>query len=111
VVAAVPFAADFDPASLADPRVPLGLVLAEQDKWLAPRLHGGAILQACRPRCELVADIATGGHGAMLSPPPPRSVLTQREWALIGDPPGFDRGQVAAVDQRIAAFFRAHLLP
>lgn len=111
VVAAVPVAADFDPASLAHPRVPLGLVLAEQDRWLAPRYHGGAILQACRPRCELVADIATGGHGSMLSPLPPREVLGEREWALLADPPGFDRRQLAAVDQRIAGFFRTHLLP
>jgi predicted dienelactone hydrolase len=111
VVAAVPFAADFDPASLANPRVPLGLVLAEGDRWLAPRYHGGAILQACRPRCELVADIGDGGHGAMLSPAPPRAVLSAREWGLIGDPPGFDRSRMPAVDQRIVAFFRAHLLP
>jgi predicted dienelactone hydrolase len=111
VVAAVPFAADFDPASLANPRVPLGLVLAERDKWLAPRFHGGAILQACAPRCELVADIATGGHGSMLSPPPPHSALSDRAWALIGDPPGFDRTQMGAVDLRSTAFFVAHLLP
>lgn len=111
VVAAVPFAADFDPASLAHPRVPLGLVLADGDKWLAPRHHGGAILQACRPRCELLADIAGGGHGSMLSPLPPHEALGDREWALLSDPPGFDRAQLAAVDERIASFFRAHLLP
>lgn len=111
VVAGVPFAADFDPASLANPRVPLGLVLAERDAWLAPRFHGGAILQACSPRCALVADVATGGHGSLLSPPPPPQVLGARASALLSDPPGFDRSQMAAVDQRIAAFFRSHLLP
>jgi len=111
VVAAVPFAADFDPASLARPRVPLGLVLAERDQWLAPRFHGGAVLKACQPRCELLADIAAGGHGSMLSPLPPPAVLGARASALLSDPTGFDRSQMAAVNQRIAAFFRAHLLP
>jgi predicted dienelactone hydrolase len=111
VVAGVPFAADFDPASLAHPRVPLGLVLADHDKWLASRFHGGAILAACRPRCELVADLADGGHGALLSPPPPMSVLPPIAQDLLADPPGFDRAQLPAVDRRIAAFFVAHLLP
>ena len=111
VVAGVPAAADFDPASLANPRVPLGLVIADGDKWLAPRFHGGRVLQACLPRCELVAEIKDGGHGALLSPPPPASVLGSIETELIGDPPGFDRGQMPAVDERIVAFFRAHLLP
>lgn len=111
VVAGVPAAADFDAASLAKPRVALGLVLADGDRWLAPRFHGGAILQACRPRCELVAEIRDGGHGSLLSPPPPRAVLNPIEADLIGDPPGFDRSQMVAVDERIVTFFRKHLLP
>ena len=40
VVAGVPYAADFDMASLAKPRMPLGLVNMGKDKWLAPRFHG-----------------------------------------------------------------------
>ncbi|MDE2607917.1 MAG: dienelactone hydrolase [Burkholderiales bacterium] len=111
VVAGVPFAADFDPTSLARPRVPLGLVTADGDRWLAPRLHSGAVLQACRPRCELVADIADGGHGALLSPPPPPAVLHGIAADLLDDPPGFDRARMAAVDQRIVAFFQRHLPP
>ena len=108
VVAGVPFAADFDLGSLAKPAVPLGLVLAEKDKWLSPRFHGGAVREACRP-CELVADIADGGHGALLSPLPPN--LPERAAALLNDPPGFDRKTLPAVDRRIAEFFRRHLLP
>jgi predicted dienelactone hydrolase len=111
VVAGVPFAADFDPASLAQPRVPLGLVTADHDKWLAPRFHSGPILQACLPRCELVANIAGGGHGALLSPPPPPDVLGAAAADLLLDPPGFDRSVLPAVDQRIVAFFRTHLTP
>ena len=70
IVAGVPYAADFDMASLAEPQVPLGLVTAGQDKWLTPRFHSDAVLAACK-RCERVADLPTGGHGALLSPFPP----------------------------------------
>src|SRR6185436_1110823 len=65
VVAGVPFAVDFDMASLAAPRVPLGLVVAGKDAWLTPRFHVGAVRAACKS-CELVADIPDGGHGALL---------------------------------------------
>jgi hypothetical protein len=61
----VPFAADFDMASLAAPRVPLGLVTAQQDKLLVPRFHSDAVLQVCKT-CERVADIRDGGHGALV---------------------------------------------
>jgi predicted dienelactone hydrolase len=111
IVASVPFAVDFDPASLARPPVPLGLVTAGKDKWLAPRFHSDRVLQACRPRCELVAEIPGGGHGALLSPLPPMENLSPELIDLLADPPRFDRAQLPAVDQRIGAFFRQHLLP
>jgi predicted dienelactone hydrolase len=106
VVAGVPFAADFDFASLAAPRVPLGLVIAGKDAWLTPRFHVGQVRAACKS-CELVAEIPDGGHGALLSPMPPG--LTGRLAELINDPPGFDRGVLPEVDRRIAAFFLKHL--
>ena len=109
VVAAVPAAADFDPASLVTPRVPLAFVTAGRDKWLAPALHAGAILQACLPRCTLLADLPGAGHGAFLSPPPPLERLDAISADLLGDPPGFDRTQLRAVDQSIASFFLRHL--
>jgi predicted dienelactone hydrolase len=108
VVAGVPYAADFDMASFAAPRVPLGLVTASQDRWLVPRYHSGAVLQACAP-CERVADVPGGGHGALLSPLPPK--LSGLAGELLGDPPGFDRKVLPEVDRKIAAFFRKHLLP
>jgi len=111
VVAGVPSAADFDPASLAAPRVPLGFVTARRDKWLAPRFHSDAIVQACAPRCEVIADLPTGGHGALLSPPPPLNVLGEIEQDLLGDPPGFDRRVMPEVDRKIVAFFNKNLLP
>jgi predicted dienelactone hydrolase len=110
VVAGVPAAADFDMASLANPRVPLGLITARQDRWLAPRFHSDRVLAACLPRCELLADMPTAGHGALLSPLPPG--LTGLIGDLLNDPPGFERNKVRpVVNQRTTAFFRAHLLP
>jgi predicted dienelactone hydrolase len=102
-VAGVPFAADFDMTSLATPRVRLGLVTARLDKWLVPRFHSDAVLQACAA-CERVADVPDGGHGALLSPLPPG--LTGLLGDLLNDPPGFNRAAaVPAVDRKIAAFF------
>lgn len=106
VVAAVPYAADFDLTSLAEPRVPLGLVTARQDRWLTPRWHGEAVAQACRT-CERIADFADGGHSVMLSPLPPG--LSGLAGELLADPPGFDRATLPETDRRIVAFFGRHL--
>jgi predicted dienelactone hydrolase len=111
IVAGVPYAADFDMASLAQPRVPLGLVTSGLDKWLVPRFHSDRVLAACRAHCELIAHLPSGGHAALLSPPPPPSVLGRVAADLLADPPGFDRAELPAVDQKIVAFFRARLLP
>lgn len=107
IVAGVPSAADFDMATLAHPRVPLGLVTAGQDRWLQPRFHSDRVLAACTP-CERIAALPTAGHGALLSPLPPG--LDGLRGALLNDPPGFDRAVMAEVDARIAAFFTRHLL-
>ncbi|RTQ32018.1 dienelactone hydrolase [Variovorax gossypii] len=110
IVAGVPSSADFDMASLANPRVPLGLITAQHDRWLIPRFHSDRVLAACLPRCELIADMPTGGHGALLSPPPPG--LTGLVGDMLDDPPGFDRaGVLPEVNRKTTAFFSAHLLP
>lgn len=107
VVAQVPFAADFDLASLARPRVPLGLVLSGQDRWLVPRFHGERVRAACQT-CELLADQPDAGHGAMLSPLPPG--FTGLAADLLNDPPGFDRAaRVPPVHAAIVGFMRRHL--
>jgi predicted dienelactone hydrolase len=106
VVAGVPYAADFEMASLAKPRVPLALVTAKHDLWLVPRFHSDQVLKACGG-CLHLADI-DGGHGALLSPPPPG--VTGILGDLINDPPGFDRSQLPAIDQKIVGFFREQLL-
>jgi predicted dienelactone hydrolase len=108
VVAEVPFAVDFDPQSLAAPRVPLGLVQSGQDQWLAPRYHSGAVLKACAG-CTVVADVPGAGHGSFLSPQPMN--LSGYVADLLRDPPGFDRAEVPRVHGRIVDFFRQHLLP
>lgn len=110
IVAGVPSAADFDMATLSHPRVALGLITARQDRWLIPRFHSDRVLAACLPRCELIADMPTGGHGALLSPPPPG--LTGLIGDMLNDPPGFDRaGVLPEVNRKTTAFFSAHLLP
>ena len=107
VVAAVPFAADFDMASLARPRVPLALLTAQQDRWLAPRFHGQRVMAACST-CVLLADLPAAGHGAYLSPLP--QGLSGQEGDLLKDPPGFDRQVLPGVDAKVVAFFDQHLL-
>jgi predicted dienelactone hydrolase len=84
IVVGVPLAADFDLATLASPRVPLGLITARKDVWLVPRLHGDAVVRACAS-CERLADLAEGGHGASLSPYPQ---LKGRFAELVNDSPG-----------------------
>lgn len=105
VVAMVPFAADFVPASLAEPRTALGLVIAARDVNQVPAFHVEAIRQACEPRCDVLMRLDDGGHGAMLSPPPPLppgSVARQ----LLADPPSFDREAVLPrLHARIADYF------
>ena len=110
IVAGVPFAADFDPASLAKPAVPLGLVTARLDKWLVPKFHSDRIQAACKT-CELIADLPNGGHGALLSPQLPANLMSETLADLIVDPPGFDRAAMPAVSGKIVAFFSRNLLP
>jgi len=110
VVASVPAAADFDLATLAHPRVPLGLVTATGDRWLLPRFHSDPLLAAC-PGCELLADLQGAGHGALLAPLPSRDEFSALACELMCDPPGFDRP--AATARWVGAtvdFFRRHLL-
>jgi predicted dienelactone hydrolase len=110
-VASVPFAADFDMATLAHPRIALGLVTAGMDVNQVPRFHSDAVLAACQDRCTHIAHLPDASHGAMLSPMPPLHLLSDVQTALLGDPPGFDRKVLPEVDARIVAFFAQHLLP
>jgi hypothetical protein len=107
IVAGVPFAADFDLASLRSPPVTLGIITARQDKWLNPRFHGDAVLATCRT-CVLILDLGNGGHGALLSPLPPRAHF---DGSLIADPASFDRAkEVPRINAAIVSFFQRHLV-
>nr|WP_283254317.1 dienelactone hydrolase [Ramlibacter paludis] len=108
VIADVPFAADFDPASLAQPKVALGFVRSGRDIWLTPRFHIDRIVQACQ-RCEMVVDLPEASHGSLMAPPPPDPGGTLGR--LLRDPPTFDRTLVAPAHARIVAFFARQLLP
>jgi len=110
-VAMVPFAADFDPESLRRPVTPLGLVIADQDVNQVPRFHVEAVRAACAPRCEVLARLAQGGHGAMLSPLPPLVPGSVADH-LLGDPRRFDRqAELPPLQATIAEFFARHLGP
>jgi predicted dienelactone hydrolase len=105
VVAMVPFAADFIPESLAEPKTALGLVIADKDVNQVPRFHVEAILEACRPRCEVVMRLPDAGHGAMLSPLPPLEAGSIGD-KLLSDPPSFEREKIIPeLNRRIADFF------
>jgi len=109
-VAMVPFAADFVPQSLAEPRVPLGLVVAAKDVNQIPAFHVEAVRRACEPRCKVIMYLPDAGHGAMLSPMPP---LQQGSVArhLLSDPPSFDRkATLPQLHSNIAEFFNKTLL-
>jgi len=110
IVAGVPYAADFDPASLTSPRVPLALITVGRDLWLPARFHSDVVLAACKA-CERLVDLSGAGHGALLAPAPPPEKLGSLECALICDPPGFDRPAATALwVGRTVDFFRRHLL-
>jgi cytochrome c peroxidase len=110
-IAMVPFAADFDPESLQQPRVPLGLVIADKDVNQVPCFHVEAVRAACEPRCEVLERLADGGHGAMLSPMPPLHAGSVAK-TLLGDPPSFDRAaMIPQLHADVAAFFVQHLFP
>ncbi len=107
-VAAVPMAAPIDMASLSQPGIPIGLIRAGQDAWLAPRWHIDAVREACT-RCTLLADMPDAGHGSILSPQPPD--LPARAARLLDDPPGFDRAAVPRAYAAIVHFFVQNLAP
>ena len=107
----VPFAADFDTESLRRPVVTLGLVIADQDINQIPRFHVEAVQAACEPRCQVLARLAQGGHGAMLSPLPPLEPGSVAD-RLLGDPPRFDRAtENPPLHAAIAEFFLQRLGP
>lgn len=108
VIAAVPFAADFDLSTLVKPKIPLGVILAGQDSNQIPRFHGQALQKICQT-CITIADIPQAGHGMMLSPLPPLGSADSIAFQLLSDPPGFDRSQLPALHQKVADFFRTHL--
>jgi predicted dienelactone hydrolase len=108
IVAEVPFAVDFDPASLAHPQVALGLVRAGRDAWLPAPYHLDPVRRACQT-CVMLVDLPNAGHGSLLSPQPVN--LKPPLDMLMRDPPGFDRALVAPAHAAIVAFMRQHLLP
>lgn len=106
VIASVPIAAYIDMASIAQPRIAVGLVHSEFDPWLAPRFHSKKLQSACAS-CVDIPNLPNSGHGTLMSPWP--QALAQSISPLLVDPPGFDRKQLLAVYGRMMAFFNTQL--
>jgi hypothetical protein len=79
--------------------------LAPRDVGLAVAAHEG---RRPAPARDGERGMAAGGHAVHADAVQKLGAVAAD---LLGDPPGFDRRQLAAVDQRIAAYFRKHLLP
>lgn len=109
VVAGVPFAADFDPASLRQPKTKLALITAGADVWLHPVFHSDVVLAQCAS-CTHLLHLPDGGHGALLSPITPDLASPVRE--LIANSPGFNAAQATAqTNLALVQYFQQHLLP
>lgn len=108
-IAMVPFAADFATESLIEPKIALGLIIAEKDINQVPSFHVEAVRKACEPRCEVVMRLTEGGHGAMLSPLPPLQTGSIASH-LLSDPKSFDRSAaLTRLNELIADFFSQKL--
>ena len=102
ILSGVPFAVDFDLASLSKLNVKLGIISAKQDIWLKPHYHSNAVIESCK-QCT-VFEIENGSHGALLSPLP--SIASNDIYQLIKDPPNFDRNkEVDKINHWIVNFF------
>jgi len=109
-IAMVPFAADFIPESLKQPKVPLGFIIARKDINQKPEFHVLAIAKACDTNCEIILDMQEAGHGAMLSPLPPFRKNSIEE-LLLSDPKNFNREKmIPIINNKIVDFFERHLL-
>lgn len=109
-IAMVPFAADFIPQSLKQPKVPLGIIIARKDINQKPEFHVLAIAKACDTNCEIILDMQEAGHGAMLSPLPSFR-KNSIEDLLLSDPKSFDREKmIPIINNKIVDFFERHLL-
>ena len=106
VIASVPMAAPIAMGSMAQPRAAVGLMIAGEDQWLAPRYHVEAVRAACAA-CEVLADIPNAGHGSFFSPS--SADLAQSLTPILVDPPGFARRDLPAVYEKMARFFSRHL--
>lgn len=106
VLASVPVAAPFDVATLAQPKIAVGLVAAGRDQWLKPRAHVLALLAACA-QCKLVLNLPQAGHGSLMSPWP--NALASSLTPLLVDPPEFDRADLPEHYQKTVDFFTASL--
>ena len=87
VVALAPMAVVFTPESLAAVRVPVRLIMAEQDAVLNSRYHGGHVA-AHVPAAE-ASTVPGAGHFAFMAQP--SMSMPSAAGDAAANPPGFDR--------------------
>ena len=110
VTVAVPVAAMFTTDSLSRLRVPVGVVVADQDTMLLPAFHARRLLRDC-PACTLLAELRGAAHMDLVSPWPASVARSTAAMQIIGaqPAPGFDARQRDAAFAGIAAFYQREL--
>jgi len=106
VFATAPMAVVFTPESLAAIRVPVAVLMAEQDTVLNGKYHGARVVAAL-PQAQ--AGIVPGaGHFAFMAQPV--SALPSAAGDAAANPPGFDRlAYLSALEDQVSQFFAAQL--
>ncbi len=109
VAVTVPVVAPFSAESLAQLRVPVGVVEATSDTVLVPTYHSNRLLKLCKT-CQALGAMEGAEHFDMLSPWP--DAIDQPVRAAQGGlVSGFDRGRLPASYGRVAKFFQQTMLP
>ncbi len=107
---AVPVAAIFSAESLARVQVPVGLVAAQADEWLAPHFHSGHVLRHCTS-CTLLADLPGATHFDVMQPWPAAAgaeVARRQMWGATTNP-AFDTRLRDEAYARVVKFHLQHL--
>ena len=110
VALAVPAASIVTASSLAAIRIPVGLVEADNDQILNPRLHSGYVLASCRT-CSQIDAMSGAGHFDTLSPWP--DTIAQAMARAPGGQrhPAIDDARRQQTYDAVSAFLSARLLP
>ncbi len=107
---AVPVAAIFSAESLARVRVPVGVIAAQADTWLAPRFHSSRVLAHCTG-CTVLADLPGATHFDVMHPWPAAvgEEVARRQPRGVATNPAFDTRLRDQAYARVVEFHLQHL--